>query len=139
MSIHRGLLRSGFVVFLLSLLVGLAIPFLLNPRMALAAHVTGLMLALLLIALSVVWDALGLSPGRAKLVRGLYLYGAYASLTAGVLGAIWGTRRVTPIAGAGFHASAAKELVVQVLFVSLGLALLAATALVVLSLYRRAR
>ena len=139
MSIDRGLLRNGFVVFLLSLLVGLAIPFVLNPRMALAAHVTGIMLALLLIALSVVWEALGLSVGRAKLVRGLYLYGTYASLAAGVLGAVWGTSRVTTIAGAGFHASATKELLVQVLFVSLGLALLAATALVVLSLYRRDR
>jgi len=97
------------------------------------------MLALLLIALSVVWEALGLSAGRAKLVRGLYLYGTYASLAAGVLGAVWGTSRVTMIAGAGFHASATKELVVQVLFVSLGLALLAATVLVVLSLYRRGR
>lgn len=137
MSIDRGLLRNGFVVLLLSLLVGLAIPLLLNPRMALAAHVTGIMLALLLIALGVVWDALGLSPGRAKLVRGLYLYGSYASLAAGVLGAVWGTNRVTPIAGEGFHASATKELVVQILFVSLGLALLAATVLVLLSLYRR--
>ena len=139
MSIDRGLLRNGFVVFLLALLVGLAIPLFLNPRMALAAHVTGLMLAVFLIALSVVWDALGLAPGRAKLVRGLYLYGTYASLTAGVLAAIWGTSRITPIGGAGFHASATKELVVQAIFVSLGLALLAATVLVVLSLYRRDR
>lgn len=139
MSIDRGLLRNGFVVFLLSLLVGLAIPFVLNPRMAMAGHVTGTILAVLLIGLSVVWDALGLSPGRAKLVRGLYLYGTYASLTAGLLAAVLGTSRATPIAGAGFHASATKELVVQVLFVSLGLALLAATVLVVLSLYRRGR
>ena len=138
MSIDRGLLRSGFVVLLLAFLIGLAIPLFLNPRAALAAHVTGVISAVLLIALAVVWDALGLAPGRAKLVRGLYLYGSYASLVAGVLAAIWGTSKITPIAGAGFDASAAKELVVQAIFVSLGLALLAATALVVLSLYRRA-
>ena len=48
MSIDRGLLRNGFVVFLLSLLVGLAIPLFLNPRMALAAHVTGLMFGVFL-------------------------------------------------------------------------------------------
>lgn len=138
MSIDRGLLRSGFVVLLLAFLIGLAIPLFLNPRAALAAHVTGVISAVLLIALAVVWDALGLAPGRAKLVRGLYLYGSYASLVAGVLAAIWGTSKITPIAGAGFHASAVKELVVQAIFVSLGLALLAATALVVLSLYRRA-
>ena len=139
MSIDRGLLRNGFVVLLLALLIGLAIPFFLNPRAALAAHVTGVMVAVLLIAISVVWDALGLAAGRAKLVRGLYLYGSYASLVAGVLAAVWGTSKITPIAGAGFHASATKELVVQVIFVSLGFALLAATALVVLSLFRRGR
>jgi hydroxylaminobenzene mutase len=137
MSIDRSLLRNGFVVLLLAFLIGLVIPFFLNPRAALAAHVTGVISAVLLIALGVVWDALGLAPGRAKLVRALSLYGTYASLVAGFLAAIWGTSKITPIAGAGFFASVTKELVVMAIFVSLGLALLAATTLVVVSLFRR--
>ena len=39
----RLLVRAGFVLFVLALLTGLVIPLYLNPRMALAAHLTGVL------------------------------------------------------------------------------------------------
>lgn len=137
MSFDRVLVRAGFLLFLLAMLGGLGVQFVLNPRMALSTHVIGLLEGLMLVALGLVWAALRFSAARAKLVRGFFLYGAYAAWVVGWLGAIWGTSRFTPIAGAGFHASPAKELVVAVIFVSLALAHIVGLLFVVRALFRR--
>ena len=137
MSHDRVLVRAGFLLFLVAMLGGLGIRFVLNPRMAMAGHVTGLLEGLMLVALGLVWATLRFSVARGKLVRGLFLYGAYAAWVVGWLGAIWGTSRLTPIAGAGFHTSPAKELVVAILFFSLAGAHIVGLLLVVPALFRR--
>ena len=134
MTPHRGLLRAGFLLFLLALLGGTVIPSFTNPRLAVSAHVTGLLNGLLLIALGLCWSALVLSPVRDKLMRALFLYGAYANWAVSLLGAAWGTKRLTPVAGAGFGATPWKETVVQLGLLSLVLAMLVATAMVVWAL-----
>jgi hypothetical protein len=59
------LIRAGFVLFTLALLTGFAIPAFLNHKMALAAHITGILNALILMALGLVWGlGHGLSCGR---------------------------------------------------------------------------
>ena len=60
----RLLIRAGIVLFTLALLTGLVVPAFLNHRMAVAAHVTGVLNALLLVALGLVWGLLALSPGQ---------------------------------------------------------------------------
>lgn len=134
MTPNRVLLRAGFLLVLLAFLTGALIPRFLNPRMGVSAHVTGVLNGLLLIGLALAWESLRLSPGRGKWVRALFLYGTYANWAATVLAAAWGTKRLTPVAGAGFDAPAWQELVVQVIQVSLALALLLAMALVVWAL-----
>lgn len=134
MTPHRGLLRAGFLLFLLALLGGTVIPKFTNPRLAVSAHVTGLLNGLLLIALGLCWSALVLSPVQGKLVRALFLYGAYANWAVSLLGAAWGTKRLTPVAGAGYDATPWQETLVQVGLISLVLAMLAGTALVVWAL-----
>ncbi len=137
MTPHRVLLRAGFLLILLALLGGTVIPLFTNPRLALAAHVTGALNGLLLIALGLCWDALVLSPARGRLVRALFLYGAYANWAVSLLGAAWGTKRLTPIAGAGFAARPWQETVVQVGLLSLVPAMLVGTGLVVWALRPR--
>ena len=134
MTPHRGLLRAGFLLFLLALLGGTVIPKFTNPRLAVSAHVTGLLNGLLLIALGLCWSALVLSPAQGKLVRALFLYGAYANWAVSLLGAAWGTKRLTPIAGAGYEAAPWQETIVQIGLLSLVLAMLVGTAIVVWAL-----
>jgi len=134
MTPHRVLLRAGFLLILLALLGGTVIPRFTNPRLALSAHVTGLLNGLLLIALGLCWSALVLSPARGRLVRALFLYCAYANWAVSLLGAAWGTKRLTPIAGAGYEAAPWRETVVLVGLLSLVLAMLVATTLVVWAL-----
>jgi len=128
------LIRAGFVLFTLALLTGFAVPEFLNPKMALAAHITGVMNALILIALGLTWGLLTISPLQAKLVRGAFLYGTYANWAASCLAAAWGTNRLTPLSGAGYGAAPWKEAVVQALLVSLAVAILAGAVMVVRAL-----
>jgi hydroxylaminobenzene mutase len=118
------LVRAGFLLFALALLTGIAVPAFLNPRMALAAHVTGTLNALVLMALGLTWGLLNFSPRQARPTRAAFLYGTYANWGSSCLAAAWGTSRLTPLSGAGFGAAPWKETVVQALQVSLALAML---------------
>ena len=84
---HR-LVRHGMVLFLIGLLIGFAGGQVSNPRMALAAHLEGLMnvgwYALFafpgtfLIALGAVWSVIHLPSGLVTVAYWALLYGAYA-------------------------------------------------------------
>ena len=133
-KVERLLIRAGFVLFTLALLTGFAVPAFLNHRMAVAAHLTGVVNALLLIALGLAWGLLAMSPMQAKLTRGAFLYGTYANWGTSCLAAAWGTSRLTPLSGAGYSAAPWQEGVVQVLQVSLAFAILTGAVSVVYAL-----
>ena len=130
----RALLRAGFLLVLFALLGGTVVPLFTNARLAVAAHVTGVINGMLLISLGLCWSALRLGSGRGRLVRALSLYGTYANWAVTLLGAAWGTKRLTPVAGAGYEAQPWQEAVVMAGLLSLVLAMLVATALVVFAL-----
>ncbi|MGE5751931.1 MAG: hypothetical protein ACM30F_07290 [Nitrospirota bacterium] len=87
---ERLLIRAGFILFTLALLTGLAVPAFLNHRMAVVAHLTGVLNALVLIALGLAWGLLAMSPVQAKWTRGAFLYGTYAN---------WGKPHALPRCG----------------------------------------
>lgn len=131
---ERSLVRAGFLLFTLALLTGFAVPAFLNQKMAVAAHVTGALNALLLIALGLAWGFLYVGPLQAKLTRAAFLYGTYANWGTSCLAAAWGTNRLTPISGAGYSAAPWQEAVVQALQVSLSLSIFAGAISVVYAL-----
>lgn len=110
-----GLVRAGFVLFTLALLTGFAIPAFHNQRMALAAHVGGILNALVLIALGLAWGMLHAGTLQTKLTRAAFLFATFGNWATACLAAAWGTNHLTPMSGAGFGAAPQKELVVQVL------------------------
>lgn len=134
---ERVLIRAGFLLFTLALVTGFAIPVFLNPRMALAAHVTAVLNALVLMALGLSWGLLIQTPRQATLTRAAFLYAAYANWSAACLAAVWGTNRLAPMTGAGFGAAPWQELVVQALQVSLAVAIVAGAVSVVVALRPR--
>ena len=67
------LVQAGFVLFTLALLTGFVIARLLNQKMALSAHVTGILNALVLIVLGLAWGLLAVSPLQTNLTRGAFL------------------------------------------------------------------
>jgi hydroxylaminobenzene mutase len=100
---------SGVLLFLLGLLTGVAIPAVRAPRIALSAHVTAIESGLALIAIGLLGAHLVLSDGwAAAIAHGLWisLYVLWVGL---LLGAIFGTGKTLPIAGAGLRAKPWQE------------------------------
>lgn len=127
----KRLLWHGMLLVLLGLLTGLVIPLLTNPRMGLSAHLEGVMNGLLLAVLGLAWPRIVLAARARIALVWLALYGAYVNWGFTLLGAIFGTNKRTPIAGAGFGAAVWQEQFIDVGLVSLSLAIIAAIALAV--------
>lgn len=136
----RSLLFAGFLLFLLALLGGLAVivPGINNPRMALSAHLTGVMNGFFLILLGLSWERLRLASRSASLVYGLALYAAYANWVFNLLGSILGTGKMTPLVAGGRVGKPWQEALVNTGVVTLALAVIVCLVLVVWALRKPA-
>jgi hydroxylaminobenzene mutase len=134
---RRLLLRAGMLLCLLALLTGLALPAFTNPRMAMAAHVGGLMNGIFLLVAGLVWRELELAERWRRIVLVALLVGTYGNWASVVAAAAWGTRSLTPIAGAGFGAGRVQEAVVTAGLVAVGVTMLVATSALLAGLRRR--
>jgi len=133
----RRLLRAGMLLCLLALVTGLALPAFANPRMALAAHVGGMMNGIFLLVAGLAWRELELSGRWRSIAFAALLAGTYGNWASTLAAAAWGTRTLTPIAGAGFGAGAAQEAIVGAGLVAVGVTMLVATAALLAGLRRR--
>src|SRR3989442_16025372 len=112
MDVHdtrRQLFWHGIFLFFLGLLSGVFVQTMTNPRMGLAAHTSGVASGTFLAVLGAVWSELRLGTRAEGAAYWLAVYGAYAGWAAVQLAAIFGTSRMTPIAGAGHNAPAYQE------------------------------
>jgi hydroxylaminobenzene mutase len=129
-QLKRRLLWHGMFLFLLGLITGLVESQFTNPRMGLAAHLEGLMNGIFLIALGAIWEEINL---RLSLKRGTYwtlLYGTYANWAVTALAAVFGTGAMAPTAAPGRLAQPWQESFVTAGFVTVGIAMLTATVLI---------
>jgi hydroxylaminobenzene mutase len=124
------LVRGGVLLAFLAVLSGFAPMLVKNPRMALSAHVGGIMNALLLLALGAVWSAVKLAAGRERLATRLLVGGAYGTWAVTLFAAATGAREFAPIAGAGYGADPIIEKATLVLIVIAGLATLTGVGIV---------
>jgi hydroxylaminobenzene mutase len=126
----RHLLRLGLALFLLALLVGIFVPGFAAPRLALSAHLLGVLQGTFLVAAAAVWRRLNLGRTISWLTFWLLAYGCVAAWLANVLGAYWGAgNTLLPIAAGSAHGSALQEGAIVVLLRSSGIALVVAIAL----------
>jgi hydroxylaminobenzene mutase len=75
--IPQQLLISGTVLFLLSLLIGFAVPALRNPRMGVSVHVAGIESGLTLWVLGLMWPRLALPASAQLATQVLVVLGLY--------------------------------------------------------------
>lgn len=133
---RRRLLWHGMFLFLLGLFTGFVEQKFINPRMGLAAHLEGVMNGIFLLALGAVWAEVRLSPRLKVAAYWSALYGTYANWAATTLAAILGTAALSPITAAGHSAQPWQEGVVTFGFVSVGMAMVASSILVLWGLRR---
>ena len=135
---RRRLMWHGMFLFLLGLLTGLVEQHFTNPRMGLAAHLEGLMNGIFLVALGAIWAEVRLSAGPKAGAYWSALYGTYANWAVTTLAAIFGAASLSPVTGAGHSALPWQETVVTIGFMTVGIAIIAASILVLWGLRRAA-
>ena len=124
-SQSQRLLQIGFAVLLAAALLGLVIPQFAVPRLALSAHLIGILQGILLMVVGLLWPRLNLTPKQLQLVFWLVVYQAIAAPLSNLLAAAWGAgNSIIPIAAGEAHGSAVQETVINVGLRSAGAALI---------------
>jgi hydroxylaminobenzene mutase len=124
----RRLMFHGMCLFLLGLLTGFAEQHFVNVRMGLAAHLEGVMNGIFLLALGAVWPNVKLPPTASTIAFWLVLYGTYLNWFMTLLAAIFGTAALSPITGVGHSGQPWQESLVTAGFMSVGIAIVLASA-----------
>jgi hydroxylaminobenzene mutase len=134
----RRLAFHGMVLFLLGLLMGIVVQSVANPRIGLSAHTGTVLNGVFLVALAAVWRWQRLAPSTMRLTYWLAVAGSYTSCLALFLAGVFGTSASTPLHGAGHVGTPLQEGLVTAGLSLGGLAVLVASALVVIGLRGRA-
>ena len=90
-SSNRRLMWHGMLLFLIGLLTGFAEQHFANTRMALAAHLEGVMNGIFLLVLGAVWNEVRLSSRAKAIAYWVALYGTYGNWFVTTLAAAFGT------------------------------------------------
>lgn len=131
------LIALGLILFLLGLLTGLVVPRMRNPRMGVASHLEGVTNGPFLMVTGLVWPRIHLDHALHIAVIALLTYGTYANWLSTQLAAIWGAgRRFAPLAAGDHQATAGRERLIDALLVSLSLAMVGGSVLLLIGLLR---
>ncbi len=131
----NNLIFLGIFLFFLGLLIGLFVQNMANPRMALSAHLEGIMNGIFLMVLGLIWNKLILSPRWLRLTFWLTVYGTFANIIAVTIAAASGFGKMMPLAG-GQEGPPVVEGMISFLLITLGFCMLAICVLVMLGFAR---
>ena len=134
----RRLLWHGAALFLIGLLTGLVEQHFINVRMALAAHLEGVMNGTFLLAVGAIWNEVRLSARTKAVAYWALLIGTYGNWIVTTAAAVLGTAALSPIT-AGHEAAPWKEAMITGGFVFIGLAIILAVVLLLLGLRSTAK
>ncbi len=126
---NRRLMWHGMFLFLLGLFTGFAESHFTNVRMGLAAHLEGVMNGIFLLAVGAVWNEVRLGSAPKSAAFWLALYGCYMNWFFVLLAAVFGTGALSQITAPGRSALAWQEKLITAGFMSVGLAIVACTLL----------
>ena len=127
---NRQLMFYGIFLFLLGLITGLAEQRFTNMRMGVSAHLEGVMNGTFLIALGAIWTEVRLPPPAKATAYWTALYGTYINWLTTTFAAVFGTAASNPISSAGHHGQPWQENLAAAGFLSLAIAIIVASLLV---------
>ncbi len=132
----KKLLFWGAVLFLVGLLQGALIPYFLNSRMALSAHLAAVQSGMALMLFGLMWGHLALREKWLKVTYFSSIVSMYTVWIAITLASILGASKALPMAGRGFSSTPFNEMIVEVIVTAgAGLGIISA-GLIVLGLYK---
>jgi hydroxylaminobenzene mutase len=135
---HR-LIYLGIVLFLLGLIVGLVIPALANPRMALASHIEGVFNGMFLVLLGLIWHRVDLSDRWMKINFWLAIFGTFMNWFAMLVAAIFDAGKMLNVAAKGKEGHPAVEAFITFALISLSVAMIWISISVLVGLRRHWR
>jgi (hydroxyamino)benzene mutase len=109
------LVKTGFALFTVGLMLGAIISRFRNPRMGLSAHLSAIQGGLALSVFGLAWQYFGIPPSAGVPIAFSLIISTYLLISGLVLAASTGASRALPIAGQGYHATPAMELAVSIL------------------------
>jgi (hydroxyamino)benzene mutase len=131
----HSLLRWGIVLFLLGLLTGFLLGVVPNPRVALSSHLEGVMNGTVLMVLGLLWTRLRLGDKTLRAGFWLALFGTYVNWGTTLIAAFLGAgEKMMPIASKGHLGTDAQELLIAVGLISLSVAMVAVSVIVLYGL-----
>jgi hydroxylaminobenzene mutase len=138
MDRRQRLLFHGVLLFPIGLFTGLAEQHFVNVRMALAAHLEGVMNGTFLLAVGAIWCEVRLPLRATATAYWSLLAGTYGNWAVTTLAAIFGTAALSPITRAAPPALPWQQMLVTTGFVVIGLAILLAACLLLWGLRKKA-
>ena len=135
---NRRLMWHGMFLFLLGLVTGLLERRFSNMRMGVSAHLEGVMNGTFLIVLGAIWTEVRLLPAAKTAAYWTALYGTYANWFFTTFGAVFGTAAANPVVAAGHHGRPWQESLAGAGFLSVAVAIIAASLLALWGLRARA-
>ena len=136
---NQSLLIAGALLILLGFMLGAVIPVFINPRMALSGHQQGIIAGILLMLFGLSWSYTVFVGHRARLTERFLIGGAYTIWAGTLLGAIFGTSRAMPIAGAGFKGAPWQEICVSIILLFGSISAILGTGLLLSGFVRKAK
>ncbi|MCR9271190.1 MAG: hypothetical protein NXH72_14450 [Hyphomonadaceae bacterium] len=136
MNLQKAFLVLGTALFLAGLLTGLSTGLMANPRMGLSAHMQGLTNGMFLLVVGASWRFVSSGPMMSKAIFWLLAYGTVVNWLSTTLAATWNTGELTPIHGPQPSAAPWQEMMVSFGLVSLTLAMILGTVLLLLGYLR---
>jgi (hydroxyamino)benzene mutase len=128
----------GMFLFLLGLITGFVEPQFANVRMGLAAHLEGVLNGIFLLALGAIWAQVLLPRVAKKATYWTALYGSYVNWLVTTLAAVFGTAALSPLTAAGHMGKPWQEKLVTAGFLSVALAIVGCSLLLLWGLRSRA-
>lgn len=136
---NRQLMWHGMLLFLLGLITGLLEQRFTNVRMGLSAHLEGVMNGILLLALGAAWNEVRLPDPVKVTAYWSVLYGTYANWLVTSIAAAFGTAASSPITSAGHSGQPWQEGFVATGFLTVAIAMIGTSVLVLWGLRGKAR
>ena len=133
------LIFLGVLLFLLGLIIGLLAPALANPRMGVSSHIEGVLNGIFLIVLGLIWHRLDLSEKWLKITFWLAVYGTFTNWFGILIAAVFNAGKMLGIMANGQEGPPLAEGVVTFCLVSLTLAMLSVSLILLFGLRQKLR
>lgn len=128
------LIYYGVTLFLLGLIVGLIVPILANPRLAVSSHIEGVLNGMFLIMLGLIWNKIRLSDKWLTITFWLAIYGTFMNWLGILIAAAFDGGKMLGVMAEGREGSPIIEGIVNFSLASLSLAMISVCIILLIGL-----